>query len=326
VNTYKIGAIANLTGLSTHTIRAWERRYGMELSDRTEGGTRVYPESSLTRLSIIKELLDHGDSISMLSDLSVEALENRLKDHPLVSSLQTRKRPTNSNAHALNIYVIGGAVFSKHSYHLPHLQLQLTVQQQFDKADAGELRHQLQMQAIPPDASILTCDMISSISPDSVTSMVQAFPGMRWIVLYQMASKRELLELHDQGILTLRGPVPEDILAELVASLLRPAGMTREHGCGNQSLQMEIPAPVFSPSELNQLADLPSSIKCECPSHMSGIIHSLNTFEQYCTTCENENQEDAELHADLRRETARARSIMEQVLLRVCRHEGIQLS
>ena len=59
---------------------------------------------------------------------------------------------------------------------------------------------------------------------------------------------------------------------------------------------------------------------------MSGIIHSLNTFEQYCTTCENENQEDAELHADLRRETARARSIMEQVLLRVCRHEGIQLS
>jgi len=80
-NLYKIGAIAALTGLSTHTIRAWERRYGLELADRTEGGTRLYSDQSLERLKAIKRLLDKGESISVLSELTIPELKERLDRH-----------------------------------------------------------------------------------------------------------------------------------------------------------------------------------------------------------------------------------------------------
>jgi transcriptional regulator with XRE-family HTH domain len=47
-NTYSIGSLASATGVSTQTIRVWEKR-GLLLSTRTSGGHRIFDESALEK-------------------------------------------------------------------------------------------------------------------------------------------------------------------------------------------------------------------------------------------------------------------------------------
>ncbi len=38
----RIALVQRLTGVGVHTLRAWERRYGVPRPARTEGGQRLY--------------------------------------------------------------------------------------------------------------------------------------------------------------------------------------------------------------------------------------------------------------------------------------------
>ena len=86
--TYRIKSVAALTGLTTSTLRAWERRYGLLSPGRTAGGYRLYTEDDVARLARVKSLLDNGFKISEAialiereapplapADASVESLE-----------------------------------------------------------------------------------------------------------------------------------------------------------------------------------------------------------------------------------------------------------
>ena len=46
------------TGLSKDTLRVWERRYGFPQPDRDASGERLYPAEQVTRLRLIKRLMD----------------------------------------------------------------------------------------------------------------------------------------------------------------------------------------------------------------------------------------------------------------------------
>ena len=74
METYHIGAAARATGVSTHTIRVWERRYGAVRPRRTPGGTRVYSESDVARLALLKQLTQSGRPISTIAKLPTEKL------------------------------------------------------------------------------------------------------------------------------------------------------------------------------------------------------------------------------------------------------------
>ncbi|MCZ0702779.1 methanogenic corrinoid protein MtbC1 [Natronobacillus azotifigens] len=47
---YGIKKVAELTGMSPITLRAWEQRYGVIIPNRTEGGARVYQQEDLDDL------------------------------------------------------------------------------------------------------------------------------------------------------------------------------------------------------------------------------------------------------------------------------------
>lgn len=72
--TYHIGAVAKLTGVSTHTIRVWERRYGAVSPRRSPGGTREYTEDDVDKLTLLKTLTDADHSIGQIAGLSVDEL------------------------------------------------------------------------------------------------------------------------------------------------------------------------------------------------------------------------------------------------------------
>lgn len=76
---HSIGAVASRTGLSAHTIRAWEKRYGAVEPARTEGGHRVYSEAQVRRLRLLHDLTEHGHRIGSIAGMPTEELASLLE-------------------------------------------------------------------------------------------------------------------------------------------------------------------------------------------------------------------------------------------------------
>lgn len=71
----RIGAVVRLTGLSSHVIRVWERRYGAVVPHRTPGGTRLYDRSHVDRLLRLVALTRQGHAIGAIAGCSEEELD-----------------------------------------------------------------------------------------------------------------------------------------------------------------------------------------------------------------------------------------------------------
>jgi len=66
---FPIRVLAEKTSLSTSTLRAWERRYGLLKPQRTPKGHRLYGQADIKRISKILNLLDDGHSLPMIADM-----------------------------------------------------------------------------------------------------------------------------------------------------------------------------------------------------------------------------------------------------------------
>ena len=69
---HPIRVVAQRTGLTPATIRAWERRYSAVEPVRSEGGQRLYSDRDLERLGVLRELTEGGRTISLVAGLSDE--------------------------------------------------------------------------------------------------------------------------------------------------------------------------------------------------------------------------------------------------------------
>ena len=65
---------AERSGLSTHLIRIWERRYQAVSPERTDSKRRLYSEADVIRLQLLKKAVDAGHSISQVAKLSSDTL------------------------------------------------------------------------------------------------------------------------------------------------------------------------------------------------------------------------------------------------------------
>jgi DNA-binding transcriptional MerR regulator len=90
---FSIQFAANQSGLSVHTIRAWEKRYNAIIPARDEGGRRQYSRQNIDRLKKMSELTKIGNSISEIAYLSDEALDNLHQEY--VSKHQVQVLATN---------------------------------------------------------------------------------------------------------------------------------------------------------------------------------------------------------------------------------------
>lgn len=55
-----IGAVAELTGVPTPTLRAWERRYGIPHPERSPAGHRLYTTNDVELIRRLRRLVDRG--------------------------------------------------------------------------------------------------------------------------------------------------------------------------------------------------------------------------------------------------------------------------
>ncbi len=78
-----IKTAAEITGVSAHTLRAWERRYGLFSPTRTPSGYRVYDEEVLARIRAMSALVSEG---AAPREAALEVLRRRAPDAVRVES------------------------------------------------------------------------------------------------------------------------------------------------------------------------------------------------------------------------------------------------
>lgn len=77
---FTIKDLENFSGIKAHTIRIWEKRYGLLEPLRTDSNIRFYTIESLKKLLNVTLLNDNGLKISKIADLSDEGIETKVKE------------------------------------------------------------------------------------------------------------------------------------------------------------------------------------------------------------------------------------------------------
>lgn len=315
---YSIGAVARLTGISTHTLRIWERRYSAIVADRTDSGRRVYSKADIEKLALLKSLSDNGSSIGQIANLSTEELKSR-RDQLIEqsSSLQLV-----ASVGLVRVAAFGG-------FALENLPERINSAGKLEvclaSADIDEFADQLR--SAEPDVLLLEFPVINTETRMTVGKLRRLSGTRRVIVLFNFGTKQDLEALAADRIELLRSPVTTQTLYQL----LRRGAENRpvlEDVAPTRAQQIEVnpqddtPRRRFNDVELAQLARTSTTVECECPKHTADLVQNLCAFEEYSSQCESRNDEDQALHNYLYRMTARARGIMEEALGTLAEAEG----
>jgi DNA-binding transcriptional MerR regulator len=78
MKTYSIKDIERLSGIKAHTLRIWEKRYGIIEPQRTEANRRCYSNDELRKVLNIAILNNYGLKISQIAELSEQEMHERI--------------------------------------------------------------------------------------------------------------------------------------------------------------------------------------------------------------------------------------------------------
>lgn len=81
---FNIQMAAQISGLTTHTIRAWEKRYNALTPGRSKTGRRQYTTEEIERLSLLSQLTNLGNSIGQIAhlpSLELQSIYDMLTDN-----------------------------------------------------------------------------------------------------------------------------------------------------------------------------------------------------------------------------------------------------
>ncbi len=308
---YKIGAIARLTGITPMTIRMWQTRYDAVSPVRTEGKQRLYTERDLTKLSLLKELTDHGDSIGMVAGLTVEELENRLKEQTLKRG--TREKQTNHTPIKVAVLGYGFPQLGNADVGAYAAPLELVGQFNPENALSNEIK------ACQPDLLIFQIASLQPDSPGLIEEAIEHSGAQGACVVYAFGPKKVVRDITNGLILPLRAPVNVQELTLAANHLLKSAERPR----AENETAVQIQQRRYSDPQLWEIVNQPNAIKCECPQHLSHILFSLNNFEAYMKDCENRNTKDAEVHQYLHKVAAESRACLEKAMDKLVEHENL---
>jgi DNA-binding transcriptional MerR regulator len=89
--------LEKITGVSAHTIRAWEKRYGALAPSRDQLGRRSYNKKDIKRLALLKQVCKLGYAISQVANQSDTALSELISqfDQPILEQDNIINSPAN---------------------------------------------------------------------------------------------------------------------------------------------------------------------------------------------------------------------------------------
>ncbi|NIP14132.1 MAG: MerR family transcriptional regulator [Pseudomonadales bacterium] len=298
-----IGAVTKATGISTHTLRKWESRYGVIEPLRTPSGRRAYTPSQVDRLILLRDLVALGHQIGRLSTLSDEELE--------ALAVAT---PARQSGPEFNLVTVVGPVISAvlSREQLGPVPFRLVTRPAAEWLAGGEQDTDVEAQALVVE--------MSTLSGESCARLLEFRQEtyQRVIVVYGFAARATLRMLLDGGIICLKAPANGQ-------EVLRALAQSDAPGVVAALADPTIPTPRFSADSIARLAGMAPSVRCECPHHIAQLLTDISAFEEYSMLCEQADPGDRELHARLRLIAANARALFEEAMENVARAEGLEL-
>jgi len=306
---YRIGAVCRLTGISQHVLRVWEKRYGVVEPLRSETDRRLYRESDINRLSLLKALVDRGQAIGSIADLDNDALEQRLQQaEGVLKPGAASEKPT--------LVLFGESLVASRE--------DCAMSETFSLA--GHYENLSQYSAGKPlkrlDVAVVEWPSLQVDSVVEITQYANRLNARHLILVYDYAPRAALRRLSNERITALRSPLD---IAALEAVIAWRFGLVTRQADSSDPAMGVLPSRQFNDRELAYLATQSQAIDCECPLHLAQLISRLVRFEAYSAECESRNAEDAALHSYLHNTTSRARSLMERALKRVVELENLSM-
>jgi DNA-binding transcriptional MerR regulator len=323
---YAIGAVSRLTGISTHTLRIWERRYGAVIAERTDSGRRIYSRRDVEKLGLLKILVDRGFSIGQIANLDLDEL--RARRNEVVSQandLQLARADQPIRVAALGRFALQGLGSSG----------VLPEQVELLSLESDPRRFRADIRRLRPDVLLIEVPVVDDKTAERIAGLRDVCGAGRVLVLYNFGRGEDVNRLAAAQFELFRAPTTA---LTLVEALLRGPRVTNSAPAAPQSGQRrpagdtpevpvltETPPPRrFDDGQLATLAGIKTEVDCECPHHLADLVQSLTAFEVYSDQCESRNSEDAALHAYLHAMTARARALMEESLATLARVEKLE--
>jgi len=312
-STYRIGAIARLTGIPSDTLRVWERRYQVVTPTRTAKGARLYSREDVARLALIKRLVDAGQAIGSVARLSLSQLEDRLAT--LASPAPRRAR---SAEVPRRVAVLGDALAGRLVADTEFREGLDVVVVERDPARFREAVHQAH-----PDVLVLEYPTVHEETAAQVSSLLAGSGARRALIIYGFGRGEAVRRLDTSRTTPLRAPLDAGELRRWCVAATLPTVAAAPVAGPLPTLGEAPPPRRFDGETLARLASASTTVRCECPHHLVQLVYDLSAFERYSAECESRTPEDAALHAYLHLTTARARVLIEEALARVVVAEGL---
>ncbi|MDJ0918665.1 MAG: MerR family transcriptional regulator [Woeseiaceae bacterium] len=320
IQSYGIGAVAKMTGLTDHTIRVWERRYSAIVADRSDTGRRLYSKDDVEKLTLLKRLTDQGIGISQIAGNTLSELRDRARN---MGEIGTGTLPDE-----IRVAVLGDFLpvqFLEHNRQIAPLNVVAT--------DNDATRFGVDTAHQTLDFIIVECPVLDEATITTIEGYVRASGARAGMALYKFGTSQDVDRAKDLGLIVVRAPADIDQLRSLllraasenVTSAPRTEETVADASARKWPEAGEIPPRHYTQQQLARLSKITSAIDCECPHHLASLVTDLTAFEIYSAQCANRNDEDAALHRYLHYTTAQARASIEVALKKVVEFENIDI-
>lgn len=317
LSTFRSGVAARLSGIPAQTLRVWERRY--QLSGPKPAGTRqrLYGHQDVERFSLIKRLVDQGQSIGSLASLDLDALV-ALQDS--LSDLAGRHSGASDWTGPSNLALSGPLLGALPLLEGPEREAILEVRGK----SIAELRRSHPPEAGPIDILLSEHPTLLEESVSEIVAFVRDYRVRKAVAFYRYAPSTIIRRLRAAGATVMKLPADESSLIETCRYAVRQRA-TPALATGRLSGQGKAPGPEFSNAALVALSKVETSVFCECPRQLAQLLLSVNAFESYSAECANRESNDAFIHARLHEQAGKARAVLEESLRDLLEYEEIDL-
>jgi len=316
--TYRSGTAARLAGIPVETLRVWERRYGVVGPGLSASGHRLYATEDVSRLALIKQLVDLGSPIGSIATLPLASLR-QMRDAADAATHAARVGRETWPPQAVRVALVGEALAQQAAGPGPEAPTLAVVATCAEPAGALEALRGISADVLAIELPTLQIDSVAVIE-----AIVRAVGARTAVVAYRFGPAAVVSALRARGYAVLHSPLD---LAELERLCRDPShvGPTPAPPTVQRTPSGTVPARRFDDRSLARIAQASTALHCECPRHVVELVLTLGTFERYSAECASRSPADAALHRHLQRVAGSARALFEDALVRVARAEGLAL-
>lgn len=272
-----IGTVARLVELTTHVIRAWEKRYQLNLAQRDAKGRRLYSLSDVEHLRLLKSAVDQGIRISDAVAMSF---------HQLTQILNTKdEKPETGDS-----WIVFGA-------HLVHQLFNLKPKTQYKVANSlVEIQQSCIKNNGLKNIWIYLSDINDSIEHFLYDLLIQYDQNIHITLFLQSNQTQVQSRLAATSIKLITEPLSHELLTQSVEQLEQ----------STKAQQVSQPSGI----DMDRLASLSTNLYCDCPRHVAELYQQTRSFIDYTENCEKLSPKDMAMHRFISAQLAQIESLL----------------